>query len=146
METWKGASREAILRNGPRCQYCGLGDNGDPRIWQNFDLDHLIPRGHGHDDDPLNHVVACAGCNSAKSDFDPSGGGATRLTAETRPALIDRARERIRFANRSSSVPENYRPLLDAIRGGVYPQISPPGITQLGGAASVGMVSPDMVS
>jgi HNH endonuclease len=146
METWKGPAWEAILRNGPRCEYCGLGDNGDPRSWQTLDIDHLIPRGRGHDDDPFNLVIACVGCNSTKQDFDPSDNGATPLNFENRPALISRARDYIKAANVGNSVPHNYRPLLAAIRRGAHPKIAAPANAAVRAAGDVGLTTPDMLS
>lgn len=45
------------------CVYCG--SRADV-------LDHVVPRTRGGPDTPFNLVVACAGCNSSKSDKLPS--------------------------------------------------------------------------
>jgi 5-methylcytosine-specific restriction endonuclease McrA len=54
-----------------RCQYCGaLTERGgwaqgvDPCTQAN--VDHIIPRSSGGGDGPLNVVLACKSCNSAK--------------------------------------------------------------------------------
>jgi hypothetical protein len=146
MAKWRGEAWETILRMGPTCEYCGLGDNGDPRIWPNFDLDHLIPRGHGHDHVPMNHIVACVGCNSAKGDFDPSGHGSIPLTADTRSLLVNRARTYIQAANRSNCAGENYGPLLDAIRRAFYPHIAVSATDDLRAAVAVGLVPSGMLT
>ena len=89
---WQLGLRQKLI-----CPYCGLDARADYRILWNFAVDHLVPRtAPSYRDDPINLVLCCHSCNGAKSAFDPTDNGATRLTSETRDVLISKAREYIK--------------------------------------------------
>ena len=51
-------------RAGNRCEYCGIRQQDDPYI--RFQLEHIVPRQHGGNDDPSNLAPACSSCNLHK--------------------------------------------------------------------------------
>ncbi len=52
------------LRNGRHsvCEYCGANPT-------RLEVDHIVPRAHGGDDEPENMASACRWCNATKSDM-----------------------------------------------------------------------------
>ncbi len=62
---------EIFKRDGFACRYCG---NHPPDVL--LEVDHLNPLSAGGDNDEMNLVTACAGCNRGKSD---------KLLAEVKP-------------------------------------------------------------
>lgn len=60
------AVRELVHhRAGDRCEYCLLKQAH--LTFSIFQVEHIIPRKHGGDDDPANLALACDRCNSHKS-------------------------------------------------------------------------------
>jgi hypothetical protein len=63
-------------RAGHRCEYCGLLQEHLPLI--RFHIDHVQPKKHGGNDDPLNLALACHSCNLHKgtnlAGIDPENG------------------------------------------------------------------------
>ncbi len=59
-------------RAGYRCEYCRLRQEHSPFVLQ---VEHIVPRKHGGDDDPSNLALACDRCNLHKgsnlSGIDP---------------------------------------------------------------------------
>jgi hypothetical protein len=53
-------------RAGHRCEYCQA-----PEAIFNFpfEVEHVVPTGHGGTDDELNLALSCRSCNVAKSDY-----------------------------------------------------------------------------
>jgi hypothetical protein len=70
---------EVFKRDSFTCQYCG---QKSPDVV--LQIDHITPVAHGGDNDILNLVTACKGCNAGKSD---------RVLTET--AAIDRRRSQL---------------------------------------------------
>ncbi len=68
-------------RAGNRCEYCLLKQERLP--FASFQVEHIIPRKHGGDDDPANLALACDRCNSHKganlTGIDPETGEITAL-------------------------------------------------------------------
>ena len=65
---------DVAMRDKGMCVYCELDGSKDLRILISFQLDHLVPRNSGGEDDPKNLVLACAPCNRDKSIWDPREG------------------------------------------------------------------------
>jgi 5-methylcytosine-specific restriction endonuclease McrA len=63
-------------RAGNRCEYCLLKQEHLP--FSTFQVEHIIPRKHGGDDDPSNLALACDRCNAHKgpnlTGIDPETG------------------------------------------------------------------------
>jgi len=63
-------------RAGDRCEYCGLRQEHLPVF--RFHIDHIRPKKHGGNDDPLNLALACNSCNLHKganlTGIDPESG------------------------------------------------------------------------
>ena len=59
-----------------RCEYCLLKQEHLPFL--TFQVEHIIPRKHGGDDDPVNLALTCDRCNSHKganlTGIDPETG------------------------------------------------------------------------
>jgi 5-methylcytosine-specific restriction endonuclease McrA len=54
-------------RDGSRCRYCGIAVNwADKRSALGGTYDHVQPLSRGGQNDPINVVVCCRGCNSRK--------------------------------------------------------------------------------
>lgn len=68
-------------RAGNRCEYCRLRQQGLP--FSTFQVEHIIPRKHGGDDDPINLALSCDRCNASKganlTGIDPVTGEITAL-------------------------------------------------------------------
>ena len=76
------AVRELVRsRAGNSCEYCLLKQEHLP--FASFQVEHIIPRKHGGDDDPTNLALACGRCNSHKganlTGIDPETGEITML-------------------------------------------------------------------
>ena len=56
--------REIYWKCVGKCHYCGVDLNVDGP-WH---VEHMMPRALGGNDDPLNLVAACVGCNLGKAD------------------------------------------------------------------------------
>jgi len=56
---------EVLKRAGFRCELCGI--SADERA---IEVDHIIPRKHGGEDDPTNLQALCFKCNANKGDRD----------------------------------------------------------------------------
>ena len=50
--------REQIIKRDGCCQMCGTEER--------LSVDHIVPRTHGGDDNPMNLQTLCSSCNSAK--------------------------------------------------------------------------------
>ncbi len=71
------ALRQLVRRRaGDCCEYCRLKQEGLPFI--TFHVEHVIPRKHGGNDDPVNLALACDRCNLHKganlTGIDPETG------------------------------------------------------------------------
>lgn len=71
------AVRERVRRRaGNRCEYCLLKQEHLP--FSTFQVEHIIPRKHGGDDEPSNLALACDRCNAHKgpnlTGIDPETG------------------------------------------------------------------------
>lgn len=72
------AAVRALVRHraGHRCEYCLLKQEHLP--FSTFQVEHIIPRKHGGDDDPANLALTCDRCNSHKganlTGIDPETG------------------------------------------------------------------------
>jgi len=68
-------------RAGHCCEYCLLKQEHLP--FATFQVEHIIPRKHGGDDDPTNLALACDRCNSHKganlTGIDPATGEISAL-------------------------------------------------------------------
>lgn len=71
--------REAFLRDGNRCQYCGVEA-------KTLTLDHVLPRVRGGKHTWDNVVAACSQCNHRKAYRTPAEAG-MRLLKEPRPPV-----------------------------------------------------------
>lgn len=73
--------RRVRNRAGNACEYCGLRQEYSPLA--SLQIEHVIPRKHGGDDDPENLALACVDCNLAKGSnlagLDPVSGQTTEL-------------------------------------------------------------------
>lgn len=54
--------RNKILGQSPTCFWCGFAGQAS------FDVDHLLPRSQGGNEDPTNLVAACVSCNRSRQD------------------------------------------------------------------------------
>jgi hypothetical protein len=63
-------------RAGHSCEYCLLKQEQLP--FSTFQVEHIVPRKHGGDDDPVNLALTCDRCNSHKgtnlTGIDPETG------------------------------------------------------------------------
>ncbi len=90
------------VRDGCRCVYCGLDGTREFVVWQQFTIDHLIPRSRNGTNGDNNKVVACPSCNLMKGSYDPRGyePGAPTFNEppndEERTRLLDEARKYIK--------------------------------------------------
>ena len=58
------ASRRLVRqRAGGRCEYCQIHEDDEPYA---FNLEHIIPKKHGGEDDPSNLAWSCHSCNLMK--------------------------------------------------------------------------------
>lgn len=80
------------LRDGHRCQYCGVKHDANGLTY-----DHVVPRCQGGKTEWTNIVAACHACNSRKGGLETDEAGMFPLRAPVRPkwlparqALIDR--------------------------------------------------------
>jgi hypothetical protein len=68
-------------RAGNCCEYCGLRQEQSPLA--SLQIEHVLPKKHGGDDDPENLALACIDCNLHKGSnvagFDPETGELTEL-------------------------------------------------------------------
>ena len=68
-------------RAGNACEYCGLRQENSPLA--SLQIEHILPRSHGGNDDADNLAFACIDCNLAKgtniAGIDPSSGLTTEL-------------------------------------------------------------------
>jgi hypothetical protein len=51
-------------RAGDKCEYCGLPQVRSPLAA--LQIEHILPRKHGGDDNPSNLALACIDCNLSK--------------------------------------------------------------------------------
>ncbi len=58
------ARRQIRARAGNQCEYCRLYQEDEP--WVQFQIEHVIPRQHGGNDDASNLALACLNCNVHK--------------------------------------------------------------------------------
>ena len=86
--------REVFVRDGQRCQYCGVGGH-------ELTLDHVVPRHRGGTHEWENLVTACRSCNHRK-------GGRTPREARMR-LLREPARPRVTAAHLFAPYLERYR-------------------------------------
>lgn len=79
---------EILTRDGFRCRYCGV-DSAQAQL----QIDHVVPRALGGDDDAMNLVTACRDCNYGKADRKiielPDG---FALSKDKRPGRLEKAR------------------------------------------------------
>ncbi|MCE9546396.1 MAG: HNH endonuclease [Planctomycetia bacterium] len=73
---------EPIRRSNFYCTYCGEDLLENPRLFESFVLDHLVPRSRGGSDDDCNRMVACAACDRWKKSHP------TTTVAEARTLLV----------------------------------------------------------
>jgi len=68
-------------RAGNACEYCGLRQEHSPLAA--LQIEHVLPRKHGGNDDGENLALACIDCNLAKgtniAGIDPASGQTTEL-------------------------------------------------------------------
>jgi 5-methylcytosine-specific restriction endonuclease McrA len=69
--------KELLRRDRHQCQYCGSN--------KHLTIDHIIPRSRGGKDSWENLVIACAGCNSRKSNRTPEEAGMHLKTTPKAP-------------------------------------------------------------
>jgi hypothetical protein len=86
------ATRRAVrYRAGDACEYCQRTQASSPLI--GLQVEHIIARKHGGDDELSNLALACAECNLHKSSnlagIDPSTGVMTRLFHPRRDVWSD---------------------------------------------------------
>jgi len=67
-KTWTGrkvtTARHLIYqRDGGICRMCG-----EPTAFEDFEVDHIVPRAHGGTDHAHNLRLTCRPCNQRKSD------------------------------------------------------------------------------
>jgi hypothetical protein len=78
----RAATRKQVrTRAGNACEYCGLHQEHSPLA--SLQIEHVIPRKHGGDDDLGNLALACVDCNLSKGSniagLDPITGETTEL-------------------------------------------------------------------
>lgn len=70
-----------MRRAGEACEYCGLRQENSPLA--TLQIEHIVPRKHGGDDDITNLALACIDCNLSKGSnlagIDPLTGATTEL-------------------------------------------------------------------
>jgi len=82
-------SRENIyLRDGGKCQYCGVGLSRDQKSPDCFTYDHVIPRAKGGQTRWENVVTCCIPCNQKKSDKLPNQAGMRLLKVPVKPVKL----------------------------------------------------------
>lgn len=73
--------RFVATRANHRCEYCGLQQDHSPLAA--LQVEHVIPKKHGGNDDPENLALACIDCNLHKGSnlagLDPATGELTEL-------------------------------------------------------------------
>jgi hypothetical protein len=90
------ATRDLVrVRADHRCEYCRLRQSA--LFVVQFQIEHIVAKKHGGDDDPENLALACLHCNLHKgsdlSGIDPLTGAMTRLFHPRR----DKWHEHFRF-------------------------------------------------
>ena len=100
-----------LIRDGYRCQYCGLKDTGF-----NLTIDHIIPRSRGGRTAPENLCAACVGCNQRKGNRTPEE---ARMPLLSNPSALTYGLERVALCCAANSRPEwrRYLFLDDALSG-----------------------------
>lgn len=74
----KLSRREVFMRDGFRCQYCGVKD-------RELTLDHVVPRSQGGPHTWDNIVSACKPCNHGKAGRTPREAGMKLINAPREP-------------------------------------------------------------
>lgn len=74
----KLSRREIFVRDGYRCQYCGVS-------MRDLTLDHVIPRSRGGEHTWDNVVSACKSCNHSKAGRTPREAGMALFTTPREP-------------------------------------------------------------
>lgn len=64
---------DVYIKGKCRCVYCGLDGATGLDVWNQLDIDHLIPKCRGGTNSPINKVVTCLRCNLMKGSYDPQG-------------------------------------------------------------------------
>ena len=72
---------EVLKRAGFRCELCGI--SADERA---IEVDHIIPRKHGGEDDPTNLQALCYKCNANKGARDDADFRVVREKTDARPS------------------------------------------------------------
>lgn len=72
--------RNLLLRDGYRCQYCGV----EPGV-RGLNVDHVMPRSRGGRDTWDNLVISCRPCNLRKGKNTPDEAGMNLLRVPSKP-------------------------------------------------------------
>ena len=72
------------------CAYCGLDGKASLSSWLSLSLDHLLPKGHAHRDDPEYMVTSCLFCNVADNRyFDLATSRGLTFDGKSRAQLVE---------------------------------------------------------
>lgn len=66
-EIAKDYKKQAFLRDGGRCRYCGLDFLASLSAFWSYTVDHLVQQCVGGEDTLANVVTACSACNGCLS-------------------------------------------------------------------------------
>lgn len=67
LEIEKDYKKQAFLRDGGRCRYCGLDFMRSLSDFWSYTVDHLVCKAAGGDDSLDNIVTSCKACNECLS-------------------------------------------------------------------------------
>ncbi len=89
---WYPDTLKLAIQTGFRCQYCGMDFFESVDNYYSLQVEHIIPKCKGGDDNPENLTVACELCNFIKLKWDPRSFADQNAS---RSELITAAREHI---------------------------------------------------
>lgn len=82
--------RNVLIRDGYRCQYCGL----TPTL-RELTIDHVMPRSRGGRSSWDNLATACGPCNRQKGNQTPEEAGMPLKTRPARPSFVAFGRKEV---------------------------------------------------
>ncbi len=96
---WHPDALKLAIPTGFRCQYCDMDFFENAHNYYSFEVEHIIPKDKGGDDNPENLTAACKLCNSIKRTWDPrssAGQNASRseLITVARKYVSEKRRDR----------------------------------------------------
>lgn len=68
-DSLRGYAHPIHKRDNFTCRYCGADGTQSFDTWLTLTVDHLLPKGHAHRDDPEYTVTACSFCNTADNRY-----------------------------------------------------------------------------